>query len=1101
MNGKTYLDGASIRLNSDVEALVNIDSAIVSGSNKATVSCGGESRTYDLLSQKTISLTANGNEVKDYRIHIQDAADNGSTFSVKIDKKPAEGTFLSNGLIVDNNGYTNQPFSFVWEKEGTICKVSKNGGAQKDYAKETISEDGQYTFVLTDSVGNTSEFRITLDTIAPIGKIYVDGKESEDGAITNKSVYFTWDGDEECLVNGKAYKKNTPIDEEGVYTFVLKDKAGNSSTYTAEIDRTAPIGNEEALRNNEDYFVSKWYEVIYDDRLDCFKDYDSALEKAIGYEFGKNVKELVLNDVSDFKEYSMVASNGDENNYDDEVRPGTYWLYKSIANPEIQLYYFDRSLLDEALRHYAEGFVSGPHYFDGGKRPTGMEVADSIFEMDGVKAPIGNTYALKSHGASEAYAVKTGSDKKIPLSYGTVLGEQLKESGVYEIFETDKAGNTCSFKIIIDKEKPKIVANCETYSSSSELTISEESLPANNAYYLKSFEIESIIDSDPYAVVRVTNSGNTSYYTKGDAHPTLTEGGRYEVKAYDRLGNEIGFTIFISDEEEAIGFKNNGDDTEVSVDISLGDANQTITSLEIYRNGEKLDGITPDKLHYAFAKDGNYRVVLKDNFGRIVEKEYYFHKSLPNGTLLGVEEGSKTNKEVSFGYDADKYRLEIYKDGSLVGSDETGSFLIEANGKNSGSYELVLVNKTDEDNRKAYCFAIDVIPPNVTLDGVSDKGTTNGSVTVSWEDDDVRSSMVSIDDQNAVSFENGATFDKEGHYRIEVVDELGNKTVKEFAIDKTVNYNVVTSSGKTINGDATTSDDVTISSSESVSVTILKDGERYPYELGNSLTEEGRYFITLEDDFGNRTSFTIVIDKSVDLTMNISDGGITNDSVTIDSDEKVSIAMTKDGEVYPYELGDEIKEEGKYHATITDAYGNVKEVGFQIVDGKARTSIDFDLGDGNSVTKVTKDGTEISYDSNHFGFTEDGTYEIFYTQDGKEYSFVLTLDTTAPEVSLNGVADGGKVDGKVSISDMNEDGEIHVYKDGEEIPYEFGQELSDYGFYKVVVKDSLGNTRTYSFTLAFQMNGWAIALIAIGAASLIGVTTFFVLKRKRLFKK
>ena len=633
------------------------------------------------------------------------------------------------------------------------------------------------------------------------------------------------------------------------------------------------------------------------------------------------------------------------------------------------------------------------------------------------------------------------------------------------------------------------------------MTISEGSLPANNAYYLKSFEIESILDSDPYAVVHVTNSGNTSYYTKGDALPTLTEGGRYEVKVYDRLGNEIGFTVFISDKEEAVGFKNNGDDTEVSVDISLGDANQTITSLEIYRNGEKLDGITPDKLHYAFTKDGNYRVVLKDNFGRVVEKEYYFHKSLPNGILLGAEEGSKTNKDVSFEYDADKYRLEIYKDGSLAGSDETGNFLIEANGENSGNYVLVLINKTDEDNRKAYCFAIDVIPPSVTLDGVSDKGTTNGSVTANWEDDDVRSATLSINNQDAISFENGPTFDKEGHYRIEVVDELGNKTVKEFVIDKTVDYNVVTSSGKAINGDATTSDDVTISSSESVTVTVLKDGERYPYELGNPLTEEGRYLITLEDDFGNRTSFSIIIDKSVDLTMNVSDGGITNDSVTIDSDEKVSIAMTKDGEVYPYELGDEIKEEGKYHATVTDAYGNVKEVDFQIVDGKARTSIDFDLGEGNALTKVTKDGTEIPCGSNHFGFTEDGTYEIFYTQDGKEYSFVLTLDTTAPEVSLNGVADGGKVDGTVSISDMNEEGEIHVYKDGEEIPYEFGQELSDYGFYKVVVKDTLGNTRTYTFTLAFQMNGWAIALIAIGVASLIGATAFFVLKRKRLFKK
>ena len=122
-------------------------------------------------------------------------------------------------------------------------------------------------------------------------------------------------------------------------------------------------------------------------------------------------------------------------------------------------------------------------------------------------------------------------------------------------------------------------------------------------------------------------------------------------------------------------------------------------------------------------------------------------------------------------------------------------------------------------------------------------------------------------------------------------------------------------------------------------------------------------------------------------------------------------------------------------------------------------------------------------------------------KDGKTYSVTLRLDTTAPEIPLNGGEDGGKADGIVTIDSMNEEGTIEVYKDGTRIDYELGQELKDYGNYQVIVKDSLGNTRTYSFTLEFQMNDWAITLIVLGLATVVGVSATIIMKRKRLFKK
>lgn len=65
----------------------------------------------------------------------------------------------------------------------------------------------------------------------------------------------------------------------------------------------------------------------------------------------------------------------------------------------------------------------------------------------------------------------------------------------------------------------------------------------------------------------------------------------------------------------------------------------------------------------------------------------------------------------------------------------------------------------------------------------------------------------------------------------------------------------------------------------------------------------------------------------------------------------------------------------------------------------------------------------------------------------------------------------------------------------------FRKELKDYGNYEVVVKDKLGNSRTYRFTLEFRMNAWAITLIVLGLASAVGAAAALVMKRKRLFKK
>lgn len=120
---------------------------------------------------------------------------------------------------------------------------------------------------------------------------------------------------------------------------------------------------------------------------------------------------------------------------------------------------------------------------------------------------------------------------------------------------------------------------------------------------------------------------------------------------------------------------------------------------------------------------------------------------------------------------------------------------------------------------------------------------------------------------------------------------------------------------------------------------------------------------------------------------------------------------------------------------------------------------------------------------------------------GNEKTISFTIDKTAPEITISGIEDGGKDDARVTLSDMTEEGEIHVYKDGQEIEYRLGDELFEYGKYEVIVKDKLGNSRTYSFELCFKANGAVIALIGVGIAIVAGTVVLIAMKKKRVFKK
>lgn len=1104
IDGKTYSNGSTLHFNSDKTVKFNDDSVITNSDDTgATISSEGnvnlnEHITYASGNGKTLT-TESGTETK-YILTLNDRAGNESHFTIFIDKLAPEGVWKTNGEVLPDGGYTNKPLSFIIAEAGVTATYSHNGGEYATYTSgKTLTADGNYHVVLTDLAGNKSTFTANIDTVAPTGQIYADNKPVQSGAITNNGVFFSWDGDITATVNDKPYTKNSLLLKDDIYRFVLTDFAGNHTEYTVTIDTEAPNYNADKLTNSQQ-LISKWYVATIDGSDYSFATYDEALAFACDKEFGKNVTVLVLDDVAHFNQHHLIADGG-------EVRTGEYWLYKSKANPDSLLYYFDRDVLDEVVAHYAKENVSSVNYFALDEDNIYGEPADSMTDNvftapDGIQAPVLNSFVFDKEDGSELYAELVGGNgTKVKIEYGVAFDKQVTVGGLYKLTELDEAGNETIFYGFADVLPPelKVTATIIGHSEPTELEITKQSLTGGAAFYYESFRVEEIVDADKWSVLTVVNGVKKSCYTYGDELPFLNVGGEYLLTVYDRLGNGYSFTVYIIGNPATIDFKNNSDDTEFNLTITLEQKFDTLVSLEICKDGEPLSGVSSDTLTYSFDRAGTYTVTLHDNFGRIITKSYTFDKAKPNGNFEGVENGGKTKSDVKFTFDSEKYYAVVTKDGQALATERNGEVVIIANDVNSGNYVIRLIRLTDEDNFTDYGFIVNTLAPDFAL-SVENNATTNKNVTVSWTANDIVSVVYSLAGGEPAELKNGAALSAEGVYIITATNDLGTQSVKTFTIDKTVDYRIEVGAEPARNVEVT-NESIAVFNGEALSISVMKNGEPYGYAFGDILSEEGFYTFRIADDFGNSATFSVTIDKSVSYSANIGNGLIASENVQIVNGEKLTVTVTKDNQIIDYMFGQQLDEEGSYKVLMQDAYGNEKSLEFRIVKGVKRT-LDYTLGESVFVLNIDRNGEAVSPDGNRLNFTESGLYTVTAEVDGKAYSFVLELDSTAPTLELIGVKDGGVSGKSVTLDNLSEQATVEVYKDGELIKYELGNELSEYGEYRVVVTDEAGNQTEYTFTLKHILNGGAVALIVIGIIVLVGgVAAVLIMRKKGIFGK
>ncbi len=854
---------------------------------------------------------------------------------------------------------------------------------------------------------------------------------------------YTYNGVTKPLTSGTWFKN------EGDYIVTITDLAGNTTTYKFTIDKTDPNYNLSRLQSDTTYKISKWYLATIPSGYNgagtySFATYEDALSYSKQMEFKNKVTTYNLTNINSFTDTHLIAKG-------DKVKVGDYYYYKSVDNPNLYVYYFNEDLLWEAIEKYAKGFVSEPQTYRynttvytnnyGTKCFDG--VVDNIIQVSGVNAYLATNFTFRHLNNNDTYKIyydyqEDTSNVWKEFSYGTPFKQQVSGHGLYKIKEIDFVGHETYYYIFLDLQAPTLDVEAKIYGKDSVIkqTISVNDIPVNGElhFYYESFKIAKINENDKWYVIEVKCPDNTTKrYTYLDGLPNFEElgSGEYSITLVDRSNNKFTFKVSLLGKAPEVKFEIQNANTQMKVTIINGDEVNVLTDLKIFRNGVCLNSeegydeqpnndenelifISTSTLSYIFKKGGMYSVELTDNFGRVLTYEYKFEKDLPTGILVGVEHNGKTNSNVQFIFDNNKYFAVANKDNALYepeittdssGKLDTMNFYPEEN--SFVTYKIYLYDKEDTENYNLYTFAIKTIKPIINLYGVSPNGVTGGDVFALWEVTDEQYTATYSLNGTTQEYKKGQILSAGGTYSITLSDELGNTNTVNFSIDKTISFTIIDNyeNKYSIEEIRYINFDINIIEDEPLTITITKNDEEIDYEFGHVLSEEGNYTVRIYDEFNNSEYFYFTIDKTPPVAElhNVENFGITNQNVWVSSDESnLTCWCIRNGEYYgEYQLSTDLTESGKYIVYVSDLAKNYISFEFEIDNVVSYNINTYYGGISNGDVKVVayenliismmKDGKFIEYEFEQI-LNEEGEYSFTLQDDlGNKESFFFSI--------------------------------------------------------------------------------------------------------------
>lgn len=1007
-----------------------------------------------------------------------------------------------------------------------VTKIEIENGSENSYKTyycfiDSNLPDINYNFYNSNALDFQRVGTITTDTTGA-------KTQTTTGAIFKDAVQVNFGYDENTespetatyTYGGKTYnlKSGTWLTNEGSYTVMVKDLAGNTTIHKFTIDKSAPSYNLSRLQNDTNYKISKWYlsTIPYGYTgagTYSFKEQVQALNHAFEIEKSNCVTSYTLNNINDFTDTGLVA-NGNT------VKVGPYWYYKSKNNPNLYVYYFDEYSLNEAIDYYSSKFVSEQVYkINSSLSPNdyGNKIDKSVYDNIIKNGYIANDFIFKQENVMESkylFYDFQGDDKEewFAFSYNTKFGDIVTTNGLYKIREVDVVGHETFYFVYVDKQSPLLDFEATNYGSSKSITktISSKDIPNNSelVFYYEKFKITNVIDDDKWWTLEIKcPDGKIKRYTYLDDLPNFEDlgSGEFNVTIADRTNQPFKFKVYLLGKAPEVKFETINANTQLKISIIAGEKYNQITDLKIYRNGICLNSelgydeypdrtddalifITPTTLRYTFGRGGIYVVEVTDTFGRTLSYEFKFEKDLPTGILTGVEHNGKTKDQVQFVFNNSKYFVVINKNNAIYEPTQNiekniTTLFFNPEENTEFVYSIKLVDYTDTDNYNIYVFTIKTIKPIINLVGVAPNGKTGGDVYATWQDDDEQYTATYSNNDVTETYRKGQILSVQGNYTITLTDSIGNFSQVNFEIDKTIDFIISDTKNKQYKIDEIEfiNFDIKLIALEPLSAVITRNNSRIDYDFGYMLTDEGEYTVRLYDEYNNSIFFTFTIDKTPPKVAlyGVENFGITSGRVWLAAQEAglKSWLVRNTNFTSNYKLGDEIIQSGNYIVYVEDKAKNRVSFEFTI-----DTEIEFEIntyygGISNGGVRIIayenlkivmyKDDKPFDYEFEKI-LNEDGEYSFtLFDELGNKTSFFFSIITKKKQ-NLKHI-----LQENISVENITKDDEIYEANISKNELY-----LFDEGAYNVEVLDAKTNQK-YSFKITIDTTPPTLELVNV----------------------
>ncbi len=903
------------------------------------------------LNEGTYTITKNGTEITDpltdntateegvYVITATDTAGNETIKTFTIDKTApviTVKTTESTPVELNNNDITNKEVEITFTKNNATTSLTKNGGSGVVISSgHTVSEEGVYVVSSIDTAGNVADtFTFTIDKTAPVitlTEAITDGREVNDNGITNQNVKIALNEGTYTITKGGSATTLTDntATEEGVYVVTATDTAGNVTTKTFTIDKTAP---EIKLIENTGEGAG-------------------VTEVANGGSTKENVKITAVDSVS-WDRLTIQEENASQetvinNNYV-VIIEGTYTVkLKDTAGSETTITFtIDKTLpvitLTEAITD-------------------GIEVNDNGTTNQNVKVTLNEgSYTITKDGSTI-----------------TLTDDIATEEGVYVVTATDTAGNVSTVTFTIDRTAPTIkVETTET----TPVSVVGGTTNQNVKITVADTDLESLIISrggvniiissgyiaeveGVYTVTAEDEAGNisTASFTIDKTAPVIT------LKAYDKD------TV-----TDLIGDLSDNGITNQNVEVTSDNATDTIVVTDADSNTVTLD--TNNQVTTA----GIYTVTVTDEAGNVTTATFTIDRTAPvitltetTGALGTVTASGATKENVKIEVtETNLSEVKLQKTGETEVIISSGYIAIA-----EGEYTVTVTDMAG--NTTVETFTIDKTDPVIILKeykqdpvtdligDLSDNGVTNQNVEVT-SDNATDTIVVTDADSNTVTLDTNNQVTVAGVYTVTVTDAVGNETIATFTIDRTaptIEVKTTEATPVTVNDGETTNQNVKITISETTTTTttttttISKDGSvAATITSGYIVDSEGTYVVTSIDEAGNEATFTFTIDKTAPTATitEFNTNNTYNTSYATTGDEiklvvEFSETVSSPSFVLKYGDGTEITVDST--TNVGNTYTIIYTVTTTSVNGLVSFTVNANDSIGNSIAQVTEADT------------------------------------------------------------------------------------------------------------------------------------------------